>query len=977
VRNRSGNESCRRGRTAIIAAVASCVAIVGVASAAVGVSFNPFGNSQVGPQTNGSVLLPTNQWITPYEDAPRILVAPATNTALTSMRLVSSTLSPDGKYLAALGWNDFSGFLTIINLQTRTIVQQTGLATQAPGANGTDYSVGPDGPLFSPDGSTLWVPQSTYLLKFSFKDATGTAAQSDAIPLCGSALSSTACNANDGPSNTQGAWLPAGMALSPDGSKLYVALNGANALGVINTSTDTLEGNPIPVGNAPRQVVLADDGKVAYVSNEGGRPARPGEYTNLSDGTPIVSNRVTGGARTGTVSVVDLTSGQDRREIRVGLEPTALYQDGSTLFVANSNNDSLSVIDEGSNRVAQTVHTNPVPGAKVGSYANAISMPSPDRVLVSIGRDNAIAVYNYRGLYRPMEPRGLIPTDWYPVQVQPDPTLGAGEIVVTNNKGIGAWGPESTINKGPYTTPATGHNTYDDTGSVTTFSMPSDSQLPSLTNTVFTDNAWDQIKPINQGDYDTVPKVIPRQLGGYSPIKHIVVIIRENRTYDQVLGDLGVGNGDPANAQFGEDVTPNQHALAREFGDLDNFYDEGTLSADGHNWIVQAEANDYVEKEFGAFYRSYPSQGGDALAYQRDGFLWNAAEKAGLSVQNFGEYIYNPYSLATGVPGWDQWYAESQWLEDGHKGPEPIPNPCQWAYAQSDIPSLQAITDRCFPNFQLRIPDQYRVDQWLPVFKQQEQSGQMPNLSFMWLMTDHTGTTGVPTGYTVPDPVAQVADNDLAVGRVVDTISHSRFWKSTAIFVVEDDTQNGVDHVDGHRGPAFVIGPYSASGVDDQYYTQVNMVKTIEQILGIKPMNQDDLAAEPMYAAFTDRPSFAPYDVQPNQIPLNLGAGGPGDPTTLPEPAADATTAERKAFQPQGEVPADMRTVYAAWEAWGKQAAAKGLFNGPDHVNPEQLNRFDWYSAHNWRVAYPGDPKIYLPDQVPGRHLPAAFIGNG
>ena len=322
------------------------------------------------------------------------------------------------------------------------------------------------------------------------------------------------------------------------------------------------------------------------------------------------------------------------------------------------------MIDENTNRVTQTVRTNPVPGAQVGSYANAINMSDPTHVLVSIGRDNAIAVYRYQGLYRQMRFAGLIPTDWYPVQVQPDPALGAGTIVVTNDKGIGAQGPKSTINKGYDTTPATDHNTYDDTGSVTTFTMPHDGQLSQDTQTVFTDDDWNQIKPINQGDYDTVPNVIPAHLGGCSPIKHVVVIVRENRTYDQVLGDLGEGNGDPADAQFGAQVTPNAHALANRFGDLDNFYDEGTLSADGHNWIVQAEANDYVEKEFGAFYRSYPSQAGDALAYQRDGFLWNAAEKAGLNVQNFGEYIYNPYSLPSDAPEWDTWYAESQWLED-------------------------------------------------------------------------------------------------------------------------------------------------------------------------------------------------------------------------------------------------------------------------------------------------------------------------
>ena len=606
----------------------------------------------------------------------------------------------------------------------------------------------------------------------------------------------------------------------------------------------------------------------------------------------------------------------------------------------------------------------------MGSYANAISMPDSSHVLVSIGRDNAIAVYKYSGMSSPMHLQGLIPTDWYPVAVAPDPALGAHQIVVTNDKGIGARGPESTINKGPYTMPgpskATGHNTYDDTGSVTLFEDPSASQLSAYTKTVFTDNAWQQIKPINQGAYDTVPSVIPAKLGGSSPIKHVVVIIRENRTYDQVLGDVSKGNGDPTLAQFGGRITPNAHALANRFGLLDNFYDEGTLSADGHNWIVQAEANDYVEKEFGAFYRSYPSQGGDSLAYQRDGFLWNAAEKAGVSVQNFGEYIYNPYSLPAGAPAWDNWYKESQWLEGKVSGPAPIKDPCQYTKSRSDIPSLQAITDLCFPNFQLSIPDQYRVDKWLPVFERQQRSGEMPGLSFVWLMTDHT------SGTAVPDPVAQVADNDLAVGRVVDKVSHSKFWKSTAIFVLEDDTQNGVDHVDGHRGPMFVISPYSKGGVIHGYYSQINLVKTIEQILGIPAMNQEDKAAEPMYGAFTSTPNYAPYTLTPNQIPLTLGA--PGYPSTLT--AKDVHAASGSSAAAQGVVPANMRGVYNAWTAWLAQQGAAHHFDGPDHLNTELLNRYDWYSAHNWSVAYPGDPKIYLPNQVPGRKLPAAFLGN-
>jgi YVTN family beta-propeller protein len=956
----------------IVAALTTCVAVVGVASAAIG-GFNPFDSQQVGQTYANGVLLPTNQWVSPL--GTRILDDKGTGTpGEQGARLVSSTISPNGHYLAALGWNEFSGFLTIVNLQTGTILSQTGLDTGTGEAE--DFNVSTDGPLFSADGSTLWVPQSTWLDRFSFDQSNGTATQTGEIALCGSPLTSPACNPNIGPSDANGAWLPSGMALSPDGNTLYVALNGNNTLGVINTQTNTLT-NRIPVGNAPRQVVLASNGTVAYVSNEGGRPANGGDFTNLSDGTPIVSNRSTGGAITGTVSVVNLRSGKETQEIPVGLQPTALFQNGNALFVANSNDDSLSVIDESRNRVTQTVHTNPVPGAQVGSYANAINMSDPSHVLVSIGRDNAIAVYQYRGLHAHMRLEGLLPTDWYPVQVQPDPALGAGKIVVTNDKGIGARGPETPISyHGIYAPPTvTGHNTYDDTGSVTTFTMPTGyRQLSQATRTVFTDDDWSQIRPINQGDYDTVPKVIPTHLGGDSPIKHVVVIVKENRTYDQILGDLGEGNGDPGDAQFGQQVTPNLHALAKQFGDLDNFYDEGTLSADGHNWLVQAEANDYTEKEFGAFYRSYPSQGGDSLAYQRDGFLWNAAEKSGLSVQNFGEYIHDPFDLAAGAPAWSQWYAESQWLEgkDPPGTPEPISNPCQWVRAQADIPSLQAITEPCFPNFQLSIPDQYRVDQWLPVFQQQEQRGNMPNLSFVWLMTDHTGTTGVNDKTSVPTPIAQVADNDLAVGRVVDTISHSRFWKSTAIFVVEDDTQNGVDHVDGHRGPAFVISPYSASGVDDGYYTQLNMVRTIEQILGIRPMNQEDEAAEPMYSAFTQHPNYAPYNLVTNNVPLNLGA--PGGPTTF---SSGSTPAERQAFRSQGAVPANMRSVYEGWQAWSEQQAAQHHFDGPDRVNPQQLNRFDWYSAHNWRVAYPGDPKIYLPDQVPGRNLPAAYLGDG
>jgi YVTN family beta-propeller protein len=958
----------------LLAAVLVCFAAVGVATAAV-VAFNPFSNQQVGQSYANGTLLPSNQWVSPL----------GTRAFQDNARLLASSISPNGDYLATLTWDNYYTTLTVVNLTNGTS-ESTGVSNGAydsalsdPYAN-DDSSVSPDPPLWSADGSTIWVSQTDYVDKFSFSTSTGAATQTNDLFLCGEGGTNPLAAGPDcdsyGPGTANGSYIPSGMALDPVNGNLYVAFNGANTLGVIDPTNDTLI-SQIPVGNAPRQVVISADGNTAYVSNEGGRPANSTDFTNLSDGTPIVASKVTGAAITGTVSVVNLTTGTETQEIPVGLQPTALYQDGSALFVANSNDDSFSVINEQNNSVAQTVNTNPVPGATVGSYSNAISMSDPNTLLVSIGRDNAIGVYHYDNLTSPIKYEGLIPTDWYPVQVQPDPTLGAGTVVVTNDKGIGARGPATSINKGPDTGPGASsvkdHNTYDDTGSVTQFTMPSNSSdLAADTNTVFRDNAWNQIKPINDGVYDKVPSVIPKHLGGHSPIKHIVVIIKENRSYDQVLGDLPEGNGATADAQFGEEITPDAHALAMRFGDLDNFYDEGTLSADGHNWVVQAEANDYVEKEFGAFYRSYPSQGGDALAYQRDGFLWNAAEKAGVSVQNFGEYIFNPYNLPSDSPDWNTWYAESQWLEDGHQGTEPISDPCQYTRVQSDIPSLQAISAPCFPNFQLTIPDQYRVDQWLPYFQHDEQTGNMPQLTFMWLMTDHT------TGSGTPYPVAQVADNDLAVGRVVDAISHSKFWKSTAIFVNEDDTQNGVDHVDGHRAPTLVISPYSKPGVDDQYYTQLNMVKTVEQILGVKAMNQEDYAAEPMYGAFTNKPDFAPFDLVPNIVPLNLGA--PGGPTTFTPSSTQA--AEIKKASPtatvskEGVIPSDMSGVAGVWKHWIAQQQADGHFNGPDRVNSEQLNRYDWYSAHDWKVAYPGDSKIFLPNQVPGHKLPAAFIGG-
>ena len=888
---------------------------LGGAAIAAGVT-GGFGSATVGPQTGSTVLLPTDQQVAPV--GTRFIVG-----ADTDSRLLSSTVSPDGTKLAALSWHQFTGFLSIIDLSSGTVIQTVGNGKPYLSA---DESVGADGPLYAPDGTSLWVPTATAIVRFTVDPASGMVSHPVTISLPAS-----------GPG---GAALPSGMALSADGTRLYVALNGYNTLGVIDTATNTLV-NQIAVGNAPRQVVVV--GTTAYVSNEGGTPTgQPSynyTYTNLSDNTPVIADPTTGAATTGTVSVVDLATGSETKEISVGLEPSALYlaPDG-TLMVANSNSDSVSLIDTATNTVVQTVNTDPVPGTTVGSDPNAILMPDAGHLLVSIGRDNALAVYGYSGATAPVSYLGLLPTDWYPVAVATDAT--AGQLVVTNDKGIGAWGAPSTISKGPDTTPATGHNTYDDTGSLTEFAW-SDAlaNLGAYTHAVSLDNGWEHLGPTTRASGSHVAAVpVPLQLGQPSTIQHVFLIDRENRTYDQVFGDVSKGNGDSSLAQFGATVTPNAHALAARFGLFDNFYDPSTLSADGHNWLLQANANDYLEKEFGAFWRSYPALGADALAYQSDGFLWTIAAAAGKTVADFGEYENFQNLPLSGYPTWSQWYTDSQILE--HKATGPLPVPESKYTSWSDLLSVNAIEDPLFPTFNLDIPDQYRVDVWQQAFAQSEKTGKLANLTLIALPDDHTA--GLSSGD--PYPVAEVADNDLALGRIVDTISHSQFWKSSAIFVVEDDSQNGVDHVDGHRAPALVISPWAAEGaVNDTYATQLNLVKTIEQILGLAPMNQMDRAAEPMFTAFTSKPDFRPYTAVPNKIPLTLGT---------------------KSSAPK--VPAALQGTYQQWVAWSADQHFGGSAPAPDVANPAQLNRLDWYTSHGWTTPYPGDPAILAPDQVPG-----------
>ena len=491
--------------------------------------------------------------------------------------------------------------------------------------------------------------------------------------------------------------------------------------------------------------------------------------------------------------------------------------------------------------------------------------------------------------------------------------------------------------------------------------------LADSTNQVYLNNHWDlthNIKTASGGDRSVKEVALPKKIGDPSLIKHVFLIIRENRTYDQILGDVPGGNGDPSLAVFGGDVTPNAHEIVKRFPLLDNFYDPSRQSADGHNWITQAMAPYSDDIQSPDWVRDYPSNGGDAIAYQKKGHLWDQAVKAGISFKNYGEYVeYNTfhvpgctptatagtmYPVITGFTGschptWSQFYADTQAYESGKEKELKYYNAIR---SISPLPNLIQHTIQNYPQFDLDIPDQYRVDIWKQDFEKDAAAGTVPQLSIIWISSDHTGGP--------PSVLAMEADNDLAVGRFVDTISHSSVWDSSAIFIEEDDAQDGVDHVDGHRSPGYVISPYVRQDgvVESTYYTQVNMTRTIEQILGLAPMNQFDLVASPMKTIFLDKPpadNFKPWSNVPNLIPLDQGV------TTT-------TSALRN------ESPA-VKALRVGWMKKKTQIFA-GKHTKPDSEDPDTVNHMTWYEATGYTRPYPGEAKVRPASDFKNRKAP-------
>ena len=645
-----------------------------------------------------------------------------------------------------------------------------------------------------------------------------------------------------------------------------------------------------------------------------------------------------------TVVELDLEQGRVLRQIplgrpssdsEAGSHPSAMLfsQDETLLYVALTNRDEVAVIDRGPGTVICHLSTK-LPGQKFGgSDPNALAL-SPDgkQLFVANATSDSVAVFDLAAVRSQdrLEPAGFIPTEWYPTAI----AAAGDELFIASGKGQGS-GPATTLPPG---VSGLGRR-YEYIaalihGSLARIPLPGlDRKLAAYTQQVVESNR-------SRGNTDRVEFA-----AGGNPIRHVIYIIKENRTYDQLFGDLAVGDGDPSLAMYGEEITPNQHKLARQFGVLDNFYDSGDVSGDGHVWSTSATVTDYVEKTWPISYRgherSYDYEGENLEEIPMDdnnpdvsepatGYLWRNFAEHGISYRHYGEYIVSKWCRSRDA------HAEQAEGEEGdacprgpiHKG-EPLPgnvgqphggpSPYPWAIPLLSRnlptkPELRNHFDPLFPDFEVNYPDQLRVDEFLNEFSgfaraRAAGSDTMPQFVLLRLPDDHTagGRRGSPT------PSASVADNDLAVGRVVEAISHSSFWEDTAILILEDDAQDGPDHVDAHRSIALVISKYapaptkiaagSAPFVDHTFYTTVNMLRTIEALLGVPPMNVNDARAAVMSSMFS----------------------GKGD-----QPAFDADTRNR-----------DNGLIYQAnTKSWAE--GAKLDFSHADAADTAVLNRFLW-----------------------------------
>ncbi len=653
--------------------------------------------------------------------------------------------------------------------------------------------------------------------------------------------------------------LPNEILIRKEGGKeyLYVVLNGNNKV----IKQDFIKGDTIWVadpGVAPYGITMAA-GKL-YVTNWAGRHPDKGDtqVAGVPWGLARVDNKAGGSTREGSVAIINPSNGKILKEVITGLHPNEIISDkrGNFVYVTNSNSDNVSVINTSTDRVVETisVRLQPEINPYFGDSPNGLCLSTDEQTLfVANGMDNALAVIKLNnntqssGLKTSSQLIGFLPTAAYPSSVT---MSGKGRLYVSNLEAVGA-----RLGRTSNSTSNTIFNSHNMLASVSVIPYPNMKNLKAYTDTVIAVNNLARATLSQEAPRKSVMEAtVPERIGEPSVFKHVVYIIKENRTYDQILGDMKQGDGDPGLCLYGANVTPNTHKLAEEYLLLDNFHVSGKCSAEGHQWTDASIVTDYIEKNMRAWFRSYAHVQDDALVYAPTGFLWDNALKNNKSVRIYGE---------ASVPilkenlKWTDIYKKYQ---NGEK--------VEFSN-YTTIEPVKKILSQTYPSYGNHdFTDAMRADALIKEIKDYESmpGDKLPELMIVALPNDHTA--GMRPGY--PTPKAMIADNDYALGRIVEAFTKSRFWNNTVIFVVEDDSQNGWDHVSAYRTVALVLSPYSRlKTTNHTYYTQPSMVRTIEQILGLKPMNIQDAIANTMSNCFGKTADLTPFKAIKNKVPLD------------------------------------------------------------------------------------------------------------
>ncbi|MBY0589590.1 phosphoesterase [bacterium] len=791
----------------------------------------------VGRGQNESIMTPVNQAITP---TGRLV-------ELAGLRPQVLALCPDGKTLVTSGKTNELYVISPDSAQILDRVPMPGAKTgpndppQDPAEFDRRAQASFTGLVFSADSRRLYLANVEGSIKVFGVD-------NGAIkPLYSLSLPETNLP-------TRKKEIPSGLALSADGLTLWVCGNLSNRLIEIDTKTGATK-RTWDVGVAPYDVKLVKDR--LFVSNWGGRRPDENSLTGPAGlGTKVRVDGVRHIANEGSISVINAEKNLVEREIVLGLHSCAMAvaPDEKHLVVANAGSDTLSVIDLATLEVVETIWTKENASALFGAMPNALAFDATGKNLfVCNGGMNSLAIIEFSPGKSELE--GMLPVGWFPGAIVHDQARNA--VYVANTKGHSPGKPNKNTSKIEF-------NSHMYHGSVSLVAVPSKSELAAGTQQVLANNRASAIRAALQpARPNQPPRPIPQRTGEPSSFDHVVYLIKENRTYDQVFGQLPQGNGEPSLCIFGEKETPNQHRMVQEFVLLDNTYCSGILSADGHQWSDAGLVTEYLEKSFASFPRSYPDgmsdEDVDALAYSPTGFLWDNAVKHQKSLRVYGEFAIT----------------ETSWKDPAQKKPirfldyyQDFVNGTGLINIKSRpaIESLRPYLCTTTVGWDMAIPDVFRAAEFIKELKEFEKSGKFPNLVIICLPNDHTSGTSP----SFPTPAAQVADNDLAFGQIVDAISHSSFWKKTCIFAIEDDPQAGYDHVSGYRTTAYVISPYTQRGKTiSTQYNQTSLLRSMELILGLPPMNLFVASATPMTDCFTDTMDETPFVAVPNQVPLD------------------------------------------------------------------------------------------------------------